>query len=295
MNTHLFYQSTNITGEGATWLSNLSLFLWVDIEGQTVYWCNPKHMDSVSSHHFDAMVSSIVPYKSGKVLLFLQNRIIAFNPLTQEEELLLSLPFMDSQLRPNDVKASPDGRLFMGVIHLTDHDSTGALYRIDHDLSIHKVLNHQSVPNGMVWNAASDTMYYVDSFRHCIECYSYCQETGEIDYRGVAVSIPEEMGVPDGMTIDSLGNLWVAHWGGFGVYVWNPLTGKLIDKINLPVPNVASCTFDDNGRLFITTARAGLSKELLLKYPLSGSLFSCQTAIHPGKNHYSFKEKGECV
>ena len=101
----------------------------------------------------------------------------------------------------------------------------------------------------------------------------------------------EEYGVPDGMTIDANGLLWVAHWGGFGVYVWNPSTGKLVDKIDVPVPNVASCTFGGkkHNQLFITTAIDGLSETEKKAYPLSGSLFVADIPrIVPGENHYPF-------
>lgn len=290
MNAQLLYQDKNMTGEGIIWLSHLSLLLWVDIEGQTLNWFNPK-TQFVNRHSFDAMLSSIVPYEKNKIMLFLQNRIVIFNLFTREEEVLRSLPFTSSQQRPNDVKASPDGRLFMGVMHLSDYPNNGALYRIDPDLSLHCLLHHQSIPNGIVWNTTLNLMYYIDSMKRCVERYTYHPENGDIDYRGIAVQVPEELGMPDGMTIDRDGNLWVAHWGGFGVYVWNPQTGKLIDKIALPVPNVASCTFGDNGLIYITTARAGLSQAELNQYPLSGSLFCCPTSAESGQNHYSFIKK----
>lgn len=289
MNAQLLFQDTNMTGEGATWLPHQSLFLWVDIEGQTLYWLNPE-TNLTNSYSFDAMLSSIIPYKGEKVILFLQNRIIAFNLFTHEEEQLLSLP-ISKHHRPNDAKATPDGRMFMGIMHLSEHQNNGALYRIDSDLTLHKVLDRQSIPNGIVWDPDLNLMYYVDSMRGCIERYAYNSGNGSITYQGVAVQVPEEIGVPDGMTIDRNGNLWVAHWGGFGVYVWNPHTGKLIDKISLPVPNVASCTFGNNGLLYITTARAGLNDAELKQYPLSGSLFCCETAAEAGQNHYPFKRK----
>jgi sugar lactone lactonase YvrE len=77
------------------------------------------------------------------------------------------------------------------------------------------------------------------------------------------------------MAIDRRGFLWVAHWGGDGVYVWNPASGELMDKIDVPVPLVASCAFggDRMNQLYITTARSGLSNEEKDRFPLSGSLF----------------------
>ena len=100
-----------------------------------------------------------------------------------------------------------------------------------------------------------------------------------------------EYGVPDGMTIDADGLLWVAHWGGFGVYIWDPDTGKLVDKVDVPAPNVASCTFGGIGdsRLFITTALDGLSDMERREYPLSGSVFVVDVPkVVPGENHYPF-------
>lgn len=294
MNAQLFFQDTNQTGEGATWLPKQSQFLWVDIEGQTLKWYNAL-TKTFDSHPLDQMVSSIVPFGEESVLLFLQNRIIQFNLLTREEKLLLPLSLGEGNRRPNDVKASPDGRLFMGVMHLSEYEGNGALYRIDGDLSVHQVLDRQSIPNGIVWDLNKGAMYYVDSFRKCIEKYAYDPRTGEIDCCGIAVKVPNEFGVPDGMTIDQNGNLWVAHWGGFGVYVWNPENGELLDKIEVPVPNVASCTFDDQGGLYITTARAGLSETELERYPLSGSVFYAKTIAKSAQNHYPFIQEGRSV
>ena len=46
----------------------------------------------------------------------------------------------------------------------------------------------------------------------------------------------EGTGSPDGMTIDCNDNLWVAQWGGGGVYCYNPYTGDLLTKIVVPAP-----------------------------------------------------------
>jgi sugar lactone lactonase YvrE len=96
----------------------------------------------------------------------------------------------------------------------------------------------------------------------------------------VAVEIPEGMGYPDGMTIDVDGNLWVALWGGSAVSCWNPHTGELLRKIDVPAKNVTSCAFgdDDLETLYITTARESTSEEELKKFPHAGGLFK----IRPG-------------
>jgi sugar lactone lactonase YvrE len=95
------------------------------------------------------------------------------------------------------------------------------------------------------------------------------------------VNIPPETGSPDGMCIDEEGMLWIAQWNGFGVYRWNPITGKLLDKIEVPVPQVSSCAFGGNDfdELFITTAREHFTEEQKAQYPESGSVYIAKPGV----------------
>lgn len=282
-------QGVNQIGEAATWLDNEKVFLWVDISGCEMYEYNPDTKTTIK-HKFDNMVSTIIPTQLPHVVvLAVKNKLLSYHLLTHATKTLVELPGEMTDLRTNDGKASPEGRIWLGVMHLSNHDHTGALYCIEKDLTISKVLDKQCIPNGIVWNKAGNKMYYADSGRACIEEYNYNALTGEIQFVKVAVTVNSNLGVPDGMTIDNDGNLWVAHWGGFGVYCWNPVSGEMIGKISVPVPNVASCTFDANNNLFITTARAGLTELELLKYPLSGSLFKASNfKTFRGINHYQY-------
>jgi sugar lactone lactonase YvrE len=118
-------------------------------------------------------------------------------------------------------------------------------------------------------------MYYTDTPTRQITAFDFDPETGNISNRRTVVIIPHDMGYPDGMTIDSNDKLWVAHWGGGCVAQWDPKTGKLLKKIDLPAPHVTSCAFGGKNLdlLFITTARSGLTKKQLEDYPASGGLF----------------------
>jgi sugar lactone lactonase YvrE len=83
------------------------------------------------------------------------------------------------------------------------------------------------------------------------------------------------------MCIDQEGMLWVAHYGGSGVYRWNPETGKLLDKIELPVPHVTSCCFGGKNldMLLITTAQENLTESQLKEFPMSGDVFLVKTKV----------------
>lgn len=292
MKATLLHRCYDQTGEAATWLPEAGMFLWVDIDRGILHQYNPKD-GSVKDHLFPEMISSIIPWRGNKeeIIVAMKNRLVAYHLTNGTFANLVDFPCFHPQLRMNDCKASPEGRLWCGVMHLSEHDETGSLYCVGEDLSQIPVLNRQHIPNGIVWNRAGDRMYYADSGRGCIEEYAYERSNGTISLLRKVVDVPKELGVPDGMTIDADGYLWVAHWGGFGVYVWNPENGHLVDKVEVPVPNVASCTFGGiaGNRLFITTALAGLSAADREKYPHSGSLFVVDVpGIIPGENHYPF-------
>ena len=110
----------------------------------------------------------------------------------------------------------------------------GILYVVTPDRKVTEKLKKVSISNGIVWSSDKKFMYYNDTPTNRIARYRYNDSTGEILYDGVAVNIPKGTGSPDGMTIDSNDNLWVAQWGGSGVYCYSPYTGELLMKVNVP-------------------------------------------------------------
>ena len=124
-------------------------------------------------------------------------------------------------------------------------------------------------------------MYYNDTHTGTVQEFNYDEQTGEIVFTRIAVKVPEELGWPDGMAIDADGMLWVAHWGGNGVYCWHPDTGALLAKVEVPAPHVSSCAFGGPGgnELLITTAREHMTAAEIAKYPLSGSVFHVRLPV----------------
>lgn len=292
MKATLFHRCYDETGEAATWLREKEVFLWVDIDTSTVHSYKPG-TEVFTDFRLPAPVSAIIPWKEHpeEVVLAMKDRLVAFHVDEGSFRTLLQLEGMPQAWRTNDAKASPEGRLWLGIMNGAGHHrETGWVFAVESDFSCRKLLINQHIPNGVVWNAAGNKLYYADSGRGCIEEYVYRPEEGTVHFRRVAIHVPPEYGVPDGMTLSADGLLWVAHWGGFGVYIWDPVSGELVDKIELPVPNVASCTFGGKGekQLFITTARSGLSEEEKAAYPLSGSLFVASTKAFAAENHYPF-------
>ncbi len=95
----------------------------------------------------------------------------------------------------------------------------------------------------------------------------------------MVVTLPEDGGLPDGMTTDEEGMLWIAQWDGWQVSRWNPSTGQLLEVVRVPVAGVTSCAFggENLDTLYITTARVGIDPDDLLKQPLVGGVFALKT------------------
>jgi sugar lactone lactonase YvrE len=120
--------------------------------------------------------------------------------------------------------------------------------------------------------------------------YQFNKITGDISNRKVVLKIPQEDGHPDGMTIDTEGMLWIAHWDGWQITRWDPNTGEKLSHIKLPVSRVTSCTFGgpELTDLFITSARIGLTDEALKEQPLAGALFVIRNCGYQGLPAFEF-------
>ena len=84
--------------------------------------------------------------------------------------------------------------------------------------------------------------------------------------------------MPDGLTVDSEGNLWVAHWGGARVTKFLS-SGVRVQAYQVSAPHVTTVGFggEDLSTLYITTARDGMSPDALALWPQSGDLFSLKS------------------
>ena len=148
------------------------------------------------------------------------------------------------------------------------------------------LLEGVSISNGLCWNGDNTVMYYIDSPTGEISAFEYRFSDAILGKKELFARIPAAEGVPDGMTIDVQERLYVAHWGGSKISVWNS-SGKRIDELAIPAPHVTSCVFagEDLSDLIISTARTGLSQEQLKNNPLSGSLFRYRSNTRGGRTN----------
>ena len=165
--------------------------------------------------------------------------------------------------------------------------ANSGLYCLDENLQVKQTLMGVIQGNGMGWSADAKKFYFIDTERFCVQDFDYDIEKNALSNGRVCVAVPKEMGIPDGMTVDDEGNIWVALWGGHGVIKYDPKTGDILDKVEVPAPNVTSCCFGGEklDELYITTASLLTDLE---QYPLAGSVFKVKPGV-TGRPSYKFK------
>jgi len=201
-----------------------------------------------------------VPKKSGGALVALHQGFAHFD-FESGQYVLISNPETSPNIRFNDGKCDPQGRFWAGTMDISESGvPLGSLYYLDHEFKVHKKLSDVGISNGICWSHDHKTMYYIDSPLKRVDSFDFDPATGHISNRKTVVSFVHENGFPDGMTIDSDGNIWVAHWDGGKVTQWNPHTGKLLRTIQIPgAPKVTSVAFGGENLtdLYVTTASKG--------------------------------------
>lgn len=290
MKVDLLLDSKSLLGEGALWNKETQELYWIDIENGIFHCYHPKNKQN-KSIELGQKVGTVVPTENGDVLVALQDGIYELDTKTEQKKLICKRPepnFPDNRF--NDGKCDAKGRFWVGTISMKSTPQVAALYLFDNQGVITQKVDNVTVSNGIVWSLDNRKMYYIDTPTKEVKEYDYDNETGNISFSKIAVKIPEGLGYPDGMTMDSEGMIWIGMWEGFCVTRWNPITGELLMKIEVPVSRVTSCAFGGENLdiLYITTAKTGASAEELQKYPYSGGLFSVKTG-HKGIANCSYK------
>lgn len=263
-----------LLGEGPVWDEKRRRLYWVDILSRKIHLYDPGR-NAFSSHALPQYVGAVALREQGGLLLAMQEGFYLYDPDGDRLEQLHDPEPGVSDNRFNDGKCDPAGRFWAGTMSMSGREQAGALYRLDPDGRVSRMLEKVGISNGLAWSGDGSTMYFIDTPTRCVRAFDYDADDGSIRNGRVVLRFAEGEGAPDGMTIDEEGMLWIAFWGGHRVGRWDPRTGRRQQTLALPVPLVTSCTFGGErmNELYVTTARAGLSDEELARYPLSGALF----------------------
>lgn len=266
-------------GESPAWDARSRTLYWVDILPGRVHVYHPDTRQD-ETHDLGEPVGCLAPRRGGGLALALR---FGFATLSLPGGILTRLAAPEAHLpnnRFNDGKCDPAGRFLAGSMDMNAvKQPAGALYAFSPNGQATCLREGVTISNGLTWSPDYKTLYYIDTPTRQALAYDYDLETGNIANPRVVISVPPEMGLPDGMTSDLEGNLWIALWDGAAVSVWEPACGRLIRSIPIPALRTTSCIFggEKMDELYVTSARMGLDEAALSRYPHSGGLFRVQT------------------
>jgi sugar lactone lactonase YvrE len=266
-------------GEGPLWDDRAGQLVWVDIMAGRVNLFDPLTGEN-RSIDVGVPVGAAALRESGGLVLAVQDGFAALDTETGKLSQLSGFPGAAADIRMNDAKCDSLGRMWAGTMAFDLHDGAGALYRFNPDGGVTTMLTGITCSNGTDWSPDGKLMYYVDSMTRRIDCFDFDAAAGAISGRRTFVEIEPKDGVPDGLTVDSEGNVWAAIWGGRCVRCYSP-DARLLGSVAVPSSQSSCCVFGgkDLDELYITSARTGLPEEELAKQPLAGGLFMCRPGV----------------
>jgi sugar lactone lactonase YvrE len=259
-------------GEGPVWSAAWPGLRWVDMLAGDVLALAAD--GRVSRRHLGAVVAALRPRARGGMVVALERQFA----LVEEDGPVRGLGelWADPSVRMNDGGCDPQGRFYCGSMAYASTAGRGSLYRLDPDGSSRVVLDGVTVSNGLAWSPDGATAYYVDSATYRVDAFDYEPETG-LSRRRPAVKLDPAAGIPDGLTVDAGGHLWLALHGGGAVHRYRP-DGRLDGRLELPVSQVTACAFGGPGldQLYITTSRLGIDAAA---EPEAGAVFRADVGV----------------
>ena len=270
------WQTKAFLGEGALWVKSLNSIYFTDIKRKKIFTFNTKTKRK-KIIKINKEIGFLSHIKKNIFILGLKGELRIVN-LKNNKKIKSIFIEIDKPLnRLNDGKTDPSGRLWFGSMdNLERNIQNGSLYCLNKNLKLKMVDNKYMITNGPAF-INEKNFYHTDTKKRIIYKIKIDNNLNILEKKIFKKFLGVE-GFPDGMTTDRFKNLWVCHFGGSSISVFNQ-KGKKIYKIKLPAKNVTNCAFGgaNNNDLYITTALKGLKEIDKKKYNLSGSLFKVRT------------------
>ncbi len=238
-------------GENPLWSADEDRLYWTDIDDGKLYRCDAVG-GGLECIHDGETVGGFTRQADGSLLLLGRRGSVRILHDKRTETVIEELA-AERHTRFNDVIADPAGRVFCGTMR--SGGQAGALYRLEIDGRMIRVLEDVGCSNGIGFSPDLATMYYTDSPRREVYAFDYGRQTGDISNQRVFASVPDGQGVPDGLTVDAEGGVWSARWDGGCIVRYDP-AGRRTHRVELPARRVTSAMFGgpDLADLYVTTA-----------------------------------------
>jgi sugar lactone lactonase YvrE len=281
-------------GDCPTWDESTQRLFWIDIIGKRLSSCGPNG-SALERQTLNEIPGSFALRERGGMLLGFRRRLVLLDPAGAEIASWVPDAADMTRERFNDGACDARGRFWIGTMDRHLREPVGALYRIDPDLSAHRMDLGFGISNGLAWSPRFDRLYQCDSSPPRIYVHDFDLDAGLTSNRRLFAEFSDGMGTPDGCAVDVDGFLWVAAPGAGSILGFDP-QGRLARTIATPVAWPSSVVFggSDMRTLFVTSlkpqerstvhaSRRGVPPAELggTSAPADGSVFAMECSI-PG-------------
>lgn len=266
-------------GESPLWLPDRGVWLWLDLYGRKVWQHDPATgTQRLLAEGFAEDLGCLARLSADAVLVVSVRGFHRLDigggkvtPLACPVDLTPDTIF-------NDGKVDRHGALWIGTSDAGEAEPTGSLWRVARGRVI-EVARGFAVSNGPAFAPDGRTAYFADTMARRLLAFALEGDGAPGAARPFA-DLPEGTGYPDGMTVDSAGDLFVGHWDGACISRWSP-GGRLVDRIALPARNVTSLAFGgaDLRTALVTTAALFPGQSADATLPWNGDLLSFRAGV----------------
>ena len=290
----------NEVGESPFWHPHERMLYWVDIPARQVRRAEPAK-GNVESWAMPSEPGCIAPVAGGGLVIGLRDGVYRARSWGGPLAPVVRFSYDIATTRSNDGKADPAGRFWVGTLYEPRDARRAELYSVDMRAAnasggepIVELKAHNAVvANGLAWSPDAKVVYWADTTNHIVHAWNWDVETNAMHAHRVFLQFaakpagwqpgqPGYGGRPDGASVDSQGNYWVAMFEGQRLLQIAP-SGELLNEIALPVrcPTMPCFGGDDLKTLYVTTARYQRSRGELDELPQSGCVLSMRVDV-PG-------------
>lgn len=245
-------------GESPLWDDEAGL-RWLDVPGRRLFTRAPDGAESVVG--ITGTVTAIERSSGDTLCAVTGTGFGMLDPVTgQIDERARVLH--DDTISMNDGAIDPRGACWAGSA-VRDGSGRGALYRFD-GTAVTTALTGIGMSNGLDWSPDADVLYHVDSTAGTLTAWDCDVESGTLGEGRRLCTVPAEVGLPDGLTVDDDGDIWLAIWGRGEVWRIDATTGAQTGIVAVPTRYPTSCAFGSRSpstspatplsALFITSA-----------------------------------------
>ena len=233
--------------EGPVWDSDLGLIV-ADAAVGGVWKISGAHAPEVVVPHRRG-IGGVALHENGAIVIGGRNLALKWPEGSGRDQTVVLMENDPAQgiVGFNDFTTDQAGRIYVGSLAFVAMDSnregkSGKLHLIDLDGSVRVVADDILLTNGLGFSPDGKTLYHSDSLRRAVFCYDV-KANGDLGPKRQFVAL--EAGMPDGLSVDSGGNLWVAAPYDGAVQIYSP-DAELIGEVKVPVPMVTSLCFGGN-------------------------------------------------